>query len=88
MRGDFQSAIAAVVAGTRCEKDGGELLRRDDDTESVILRRMAEFEKLSAPLVEYYRNSDYHRIDANRDAALISAELLKTVGRKQARAAA
>ena len=38
-------------AGARCENDGGELLQRDDDSESVILRRLAEFEMSSAPLV-------------------------------------
>jgi adenylate kinase len=64
-------------AGTRCENDGGELLRRDDDSESVIMRRFVEFNAACAPLVEYYRNAAYHRINGDRDASLVSAELLR-----------
>lgn len=75
-------------AGTRCENDGGELVQRDDDTESVILRRFAEFETSSAPLVEYYRKADYHRIDGDRDTESIAAELLRVVRPVQSRAAA
>jgi adenylate kinase len=67
------------LAGTRCEIDGGELLQRDDDAESVIARRLAEFETSCAPLVEYYRKAAYRRIDGDRDAGLISAEVLRSV---------
>lgn len=76
------------LAGTRCENDGGELLQRDDDSEGVILRRLAEFEAACAPLVEYYRRADYHRIDGDRDPDLVSADLLRIVSPKQSRAAA
>ncbi len=67
-------------AGTLCENDGGELLRRDDDSESVIMRRFVEFNAACAPLVEYYRQADYHRIDGDREAELISRDLLKVSG--------
>jgi adenylate kinase len=66
--------------GSRCEKDGSELLRREDDSEDVILRRFAEFNAACAPLVQYYGDADYHRIDGDRDPALISAELLRIAG--------
>jgi adenylate kinase len=75
------------LAGTRCENDGGELLQRDDDSEGVILRRLAEFETSSAPLIGHYRNADYHRIDGDRDTGPISAELLRIVRPARARAA-
>jgi adenylate kinase len=67
--------------GTLCENDGGELLRRDDDSESVIMRRFVEFNAACAPLVEYYSQADYHRIDGDREAGLISGDLLKISGR-------
>ena len=76
------------AAGARCENDGAELIRRDDDSEAVIRRRFAEFEASSAPLVEYYREGDYHRIDGDRDASLISERLLRIAGPKRSRAAA
>jgi adenylate kinase len=75
------------LAGTRCENDGGELLQRDDDAEGVILRRLAEFEASSAPVVGHYRNADYHRIDGDRDTGPISAELLRIVRLESTRAA-
>jgi adenylate kinase len=75
-------------AGTRCENDGGELLQRDDDSESVIMRRFAEFNAACTPLVGYYGKADYHRIDGDRDAAMISAHLFRIVEPAKARVAA
>lgn len=39
-----------------CDKCGGEVVQRDDDTEAVIRRRLAVFREQTAPLIEYYRN--------------------------------
>jgi adenylate kinase len=74
--------------GTRCENDGGVLLQREDDTEAVILRRFKEFDLSFALLVEFYSKAVYHRIDGDRDTAVVSAELLALVGPAQASAAA
>jgi adenylate kinase len=62
--------------GKYCENDGGTLVQRDDDTKAVISRRLREFEASCAPLIDYYRGSDYHRIDGDRDPDAVSAELL------------
>jgi adenylate kinase len=67
-------------AGTRCENDGGKLLQRDDDSESVIMRRFVEFNAACEPLVLHYSKANYYRIDGDRDPALISAELLRITG--------
>ena len=40
--------------GLRCEKDGADLIQRDDDKEEVIRRRFAEFELSSRPLSTHY----------------------------------
>jgi adenylate kinase len=74
--------------GMRCDKDGGALQQREDDTEAVILRRFTEFDLVCAPLVEYYRRGNYHRIDGDRHPEAISAELLTILGRSKASAAA
>jgi adenylate kinase len=74
--------------GTRCENDGGTLLQREDDTEAVIRRRLTEFDLSCAPLLEYYNNADYHRIDGDRATDVVSAELLAIAGPAEARAAA
>ncbi len=75
-------------AGARCEKDGGELLQRSDDSESVILRRLVEFEAWCAPVIDYYRNRNYHRIDGDRDPEAVSRDLLRIVRPLRSRAAA
>ena len=74
--------------GMYCEKDGGNLVQRDDDTEAVISRRLAEFEASFAPLLEYYGGGDYHRIDGDREADAVAAELLAISSPVEARAAA
>ncbi|HEX4134933.1 MAG TPA: nucleoside monophosphate kinase [Bryobacteraceae bacterium] len=74
--------------GTRCENDGGALQQRDDDKEAVILRRFTEFDLSCAPLVEYYRKGNYHRIDGDRDPETISTDLLTILGRAKTSAAA
>jgi adenylate kinase len=74
--------------GTHCENDGGVLLQREDDSEAVILRRLTEFDRSCAPLVDFYSGADYHRIDGDRDTEVVSAALLEIVGPAEARAAA
>jgi adenylate kinase family enzyme len=44
------------------------------------MRRFVEFNAACAPLVEYYSQADYHRIDGDREAELISRDLLKVSG--------
>jgi adenylate kinase len=74
--------------GTHCDNDGGALLQREDDTEAVIVRRLREFDRSCAPVLDFYKKADYHRIDGDRDPEVISAELLAIVGKVSARAAA
>jgi len=38
----------------RCDKDGGELVQRDDDREEVIRARKAAYDRQTRPLVHYY----------------------------------
>jgi adenylate kinase len=70
--------------GARCETDGGALVARDDDAEEVILHRLAEFDRMSSPLIEYYRRLDYHAIDGEKNPQVIAAELLAIAGRTPA----
>ena len=66
--------------GELCEIDGGVLVQREDDSEAVIVRRLREFDRACAPLVDFYRGGDYHRIDGDRETEVVSAELLGIVG--------
>jgi adenylate kinase len=71
------------LRGSRCERDGGPLVEREDDAEEVIRRRLAEFDHMSVPLIEYYRGSDYHPMDGDRDPDIIARDLLEIVQGRQ-----
>lgn len=73
--------------GAHCENDGVKLVQREDDSESVIVRRLGEFEFACGPVIEHYKNGDYHRIDGDRDPAIVSSELLRITAAKRAQAA-
>jgi adenylate kinase len=68
--------------GDRCENEGGVLVQREDDTEAVIRRRLIEFDRSCAPLVDFYSRGKhrYHRIDGDRDTGVVAAELLEIAG--------
>jgi adenylate kinase len=42
------------VAG-RCDKCGGELYQREDDSEATVRHRLQVYERQTAPLLDYYR---------------------------------
>lgn len=50
----------------RCDLDGEALMRRKDDSEETVLERFRTYEQLTGPLIDFYRNGDYHRIDGTR----------------------
>jgi adenylate kinase len=65
--------------GEICERDGGALAQRADDSEAVILKRLTAFDLACAPLVEYYRAGDYHWIDGDRSTEAVAAQLFSIV---------
>jgi adenylate kinase len=79
----YNLASRPSLGGDRCEVDGGALLQRDDDTEGVILRRLAEYRKSSQPLIGYYANSDYCQIDGDREPESILEELLRVAAPRE-----
>ena len=64
------------AAGSVCEDDGGRLMRRADDTEETILRRFAEYEDRTAPVLAYYREGDCHFIDGDADSEEVANAVL------------
>jgi adenylate kinase len=39
----------------RCDRDGGELVQRDDDREEVVRERLDAYHEYTRPVLEYYR---------------------------------
>ena len=63
-----------------CDNDGGELIQRPDDREEVIKPRLHAYEKLTAPLVSYYRrHGALHEIDASKSVAEVEEEIEQAV---------
>jgi adenylate kinase len=63
-----------------CDNDGGELVQRPDDREEVIRQRLHAYEKLTAPLVSYYRRlGSLHEIDASKSVEEVEQEIVQAV---------
>jgi adenylate kinase len=63
-----------------CDNDGGELLHRPDDREEVVAPRLNAYEKLTAPLVQYYRRlGALHDVAANRSVEEVRRQICQLV---------
>jgi adenylate kinase len=52
----FNRKFHNVSDDTPCPKCGGRLVRRDDDTEEALTRRLAEFHRQTLPVKQHYRS--------------------------------
>jgi len=65
-----------------CDKDGGKLLQRADDSEETIQQRLVAYEKQTSPLIDYYaRKGVLQEVDGNRRPELIAKELIDFLGK-------
>jgi adenylate kinase len=53
-----QTPYTGREPGSRCDKDGGTLVRRKDDEPDAIRNRLAVYEKHTAPVLNWYRKHD------------------------------
>lgn len=58
-----------------CDRDGERLVRRRDDSPEVVAERLKAYEKLTAPILDYYRSGDFHTIRADRPPAEIFRDI-------------
>jgi adenylate kinase len=69
------------VAG-RCDKCGGELTQRSDDTREAVATRLDVYEKQTAPLLAYYRDRGLLvTVPGEGPMDRVAAEIRKAVGR-------
>ena len=61
-------------AGT-CDRDGAALEVREDDREEVIRSRLMEYDRLTGPVIRYYEQRDYYRINGNRNSNEVAREI-------------
>jgi adenylate kinase len=64
-----------------CDKCGGELYQRDDDTEATVKNRLEVYRKQTEPLVDYYdRAGVVVRIDGAQEAEATYADIVDILG--------
>jgi len=64
-----------------CDRCGGALYQRDDDQEETIRTRLKEYERLTAPLIHYYRSKDELRsIQGMGEEAQIFGQIAQCLG--------
>jgi adenylate kinase len=62
----------------KCDKCATALIQRDDDKEETITNRLANYNKATAPLLDYYRNTGKIRsVMASGEIDAIYAEIVK-----------
>ena len=64
-----------------CDLDGSELLKRSDDTEEAIARRLSEYDQKTKPLLAYYADSGRLKVvDGSRSPQEVFQEIAQAVG--------
>jgi adenylate kinase len=63
-----------------CDRDGMALMRRTDDTVAVIQERLRRYEEATAPLIEYYREMDFHAVDGSDNPAMVLEAIEAALG--------
>jgi adenylate kinase len=63
-----------------CDRDGLALMRRADDTEAVIQERLKRYEEATAPLIDYYREMDFHSVDGSDNPAMVLEAIEAALG--------
>ncbi len=64
-----------------CDKCGGELYQRDDDTEATVRNRLDIYRKQTEPLIDYYdRAGVVVRVDGNQEADVTYTDIAAALG--------
>lgn len=64
-----------------CDKCGGELYQRPDDTEESLKQRLEAYNEETMPVIKYFEKLGYvKKIDASQDIENVKADLFKVLG--------
>jgi len=64
----------------RCDKCGGELYQRSDDTESTVKQRLRTYRESTLPLVEYYQSKGVLlNVDGGEDISEVFHSIMKAL---------
>jgi adenylate kinase len=75
-----QAPYARETGGT-CEKCGGELYQRADDSPETVMKRLEVYFKNTAPLIDYYRNKKkLVEVDGEGDVKIVTSRIVHALG--------
>lgn len=70
----------APPLGNNCDKCGGELYQRADDTEGTVRRRLKVYTTSTRPLIEYYKDAGlYSEVDGRQAIDAVTASLKRVM---------
>ena len=80
--GTYHITFSPPLQVDRCDKCGGDLYQRDDDTESTINKRLDVYKEQTEPLITYYEKQGLLKdINGNQDIKEVLAEIGRSLGR-------
>lgn len=66
-----------------CDKCGGALYQRSDDTKEVVEERLRVYHAQTAPLIEYYgKQKTLHTVDSTAPKETVMKQILNVLGRR------
>ena len=69
-----------------CDKCGGELYQRGDDTAETMSNRLSVYESSTRPLIDYYKKKNiYVEIDGRQPIASVTAEITRALSAEESR---
>ena len=78
----FHVASAPPARDGVCDRCGGELYQREDDSEATVAHRLRVYARQTAPLLDYYRDRALLKPIAGEGAVdTVRAEIRQAVGR-------
>lgn len=79
----YHKVFNPSAKGDVCEKCGGELYQRADDTEETVKARLDVYQTQTAPLIDYYtRNGLIKDIDGDQDINKVLEDIAKALEAK------
>ena len=77
----FHVEFSPSAKGDICDRCGGELYQRDDDTEATVRNRLAVYRQQTEPLIEHYdKQGVVARVDGDKAPELVYADIREAVG--------
>jgi adenylate kinase len=78
---DYNLIAHRPEVADRCDVCGGELVRREDDTEEALVQRLQDYHRKTDPVLELFRRKEYvFTIDARPDRVAVQRDIRAQLG--------